>query len=60
MTEQELKALLSAEETTALNFMGGTLSTERRKAMQFYMAEPFGNEVDGRSKVVSSDVAEPE
>jgi hypothetical protein len=58
MTENELKALLAHEERAALGFLGGELAEDREKAMNYYMGELFGNEVDGRSKVVSSDVAD--
>jgi len=58
MTDSELSALLEAEQQSALGYLGGDLSNARKKAMDYYMAEPFGNEVEGRSKVVSSDVAD--
>lgn len=58
LTDGELSALLEAEEQSALGYLGGELSDARKKAMEYYLAEPFGNEVDGRSKVVSSDVAD--
>ena len=58
MTEPELKALLDTEQSSALGYLGGQLSADRKKAMEYYLAEPFGNEVEGRSKVVSSDVAD--
>ena len=37
---------------------GGDLSVQRRKAMEYYHGEPFGNEVEGRSSVVLTDVAD--
>ena len=58
MTDSELSALLEAEQSSALGYMGGELSAARSKAMDYYLAEPFGNEVAGRSQVVSSDVAD--
>lgn len=58
MREDDLKALLDAEQKSALGFLGGDLSDARKKAMDYYLGEPFGNEVDGRSKVVSTDVAD--
>ncbi|MBV9522746.1 MAG: hypothetical protein JO010_08135, partial [Alphaproteobacteria bacterium] len=42
----------------SLGFQGGLLSQERRQAERFYKGEAFGNEIDGRSQVVSRDVAE--
>jgi hypothetical protein len=58
MTEQELKALVSAEIADATAFAGGRLADERRKALDYYLGEPFGNEQEGRSQVVSTDVAD--
>src|SRR3546814_3877180 len=37
---------------------GGDISTERAKAWDFYLSKPLGNEIDGQSQVVTSDVAD--
>lgn len=58
MNESELKALLAAEQASAIGFLGGELSKERRKAMEYYLGKPFGNEIADRSQVVSTDVAD--
>ncbi len=58
MSEQELKAIVSAEIADATAFAGGRLAEERRKALDYYLGEPFGNEQEGRSQVVSTDVAD--
>jgi hypothetical protein len=58
LREDELKSLLEAEQKSALGYLGGDLSEARKKAMDYYLGEPFGNEVEGRSKVVSTDVAD--
>lgn len=58
MRDDELKALLEAEQSSALGYLGGDLSDARKKAMDYYLGEPFGNEVKGRSQVVSTDVAD--
>jgi hypothetical protein len=57
-TDSELLALLSAEESQAVGYYGSEVSEQRRKALQYYHGEPFGNEVEGRSKYVSRDVSE--
>ncbi len=36
----------------------GDLSTERVQSLNYYLGKPFGNEVEGRSQVVSRDVAD--
>ncbi len=58
MTESELKSILSAEIADALGHVGGELSEQRRKALDYYLGRPFGNEMEGRSQVVSTDVAD--
>ncbi len=37
---------------------GGQLQIERAQAMDYYLGRAFGNEVEGRSQVVSHDVAD--
>lgn len=58
MEDTELTAIVNAKLTSSLGYMGGMLATERLQAEQYYKGEPFGDEVDGKSKVVSRDVAE--
>lgn len=58
MKEQELDAILSSEIHHAMGYIGGDLSDQRRKAMKYYLSQPFGNEIEGRSQVVLSDVAD--
>jgi len=58
MTDSELKSILAAEIADSFAHLGGELSEQRRKALRYYLGEPFGNEQEGRSKVVSTDVAD--
>lgn len=58
MREDELKAIVAAEIADAVAFAGGRLAEERRRALDYYLGEPFGNEQEGRSQVVSTDVAD--
>jgi hypothetical protein len=58
MTDSELKSILAAEIADSLAHLGGELSEQRRKALRYYLGEPLGNEQEGRSKVVSTDVAD--
>jgi hypothetical protein len=58
MTELELKTIVDSEIRNAMGYMGGDLSEQRKTAMEYYLGEPFGNEVEGRSQVVSTDVAD--
>ena len=56
--ENELKGTITREITDALGYQNGKLVQERSLALDYYNSEPFGNEVEGRSQVISSDVLE--
>lgn len=60
MTDRELSAIVMAEVRDAVGYLGSSsaISEERAAALRYYMGEPFGDERDGRSKVVSRDVAD--
>jgi hypothetical protein len=58
MDDGKLKAIVEAKIVNALGYQGGRLAADRMQAMRYYRGEPFGNEIDGRSQVVSRDVAE--
>jgi len=55
-TDDELLSKIDNEESIAYGINDSQLSAERAEAIQFYLGEPFGNEVEGRSQVVSYDV----
>ena len=56
MTDEEILHQIVNEENIAYGINDSQLSAERAEAIQYYLGEPFGNEVDGRSQVVSYDV----
>nr|BAR27954.1 portal protein [uncultured Mediterranean phage uvMED] len=58
VTELELKNIIGQEINNAMGYMGGNLSAQRKKSLEYYMGEPLGTEIDGRSQVVSTDVAD--
>ena len=58
MDEYQLSSIVSSEITDALNHFDSEYSQERIRAMDFYLGEPFGNEVDGRSQVIATEVAD--
>lgn len=55
MTEDELRNLADEKIQLCEDYIG-TVSPERSKAIDYYYSEPFGNEVEGRSSFVTSDV----
>jgi hypothetical protein len=56
MTNDELKAIVEAESRQALGYLSDELAADREAGWDAYLQEPYGNEVEGRSSVVSSDV----
>ncbi len=58
MREQELISIIRGHRANSLGVQDGDLSNERAKALDHYHGRPYGNEVTGRSQVVSRDVAE--
>ncbi len=51
-----IRAIVGSEVTSAVGYLDGTIARERSNALKYYRGERFGNEVDGRSAVVMSDV----
>ena len=58
VSETELVALLQNEERLASSYRSTELADQQRTAIEYYEAMPFGDEEEGRSQVVSPDVAE--
>ena len=56
MTDSELGAYLAGEINAATGHMNSELSHQREDNMRYYLGEPFGNEIDGRSEIVTTDV----
>lgn len=57
LSEEEILAALEAEETLCGTYVSD-LSKDRSENMDYYLGRPFGNEVDGRSEVIITDVAD--
>lgn len=56
MTERDLCALMENMIGDAATYIDTELGPARAKATRYYNGEPFGNEEDGRSKVVMTEV----
>ena len=52
----EIIARIEEEENIAYGVNDSALSNDRATAIDYYLGEPFGNEIEGRSQVVSFDV----
>jgi hypothetical protein len=57
-TEREIIAILNKEIRSSTGFIGGEIVNRRKKSLEYYLGKPFGNEVEGRSQVVSTDVSD--
>jgi len=58
MTEEEIKNLLDDNIDDALNYVENEVDADRKKAMDYYLRQPYGNEVSGKSSIVTGEVAE--
>ena len=58
LSDPKLRSLLSNQIEGALGYLGGQLSSSRRKSLEYYLGDKLGTEIDGRSQVVSTDVAD--
>ena len=56
MSESDLQAVVSSYISDAIQYIDDDISPTRAESTRYYRGDPFGNEVDGRSQVVSRDV----
>ena len=58
MDTNQLKAILEAEIDDAIGFIETETVADRKYALQSYLRQPYGNEVEGKSSIVTGEVAE--
>jgi hypothetical protein len=58
MDDSTLVSIIRSHRASALGNEDGDLSDERATALNHYHGRPYGNEVEGRSQVVSRDLSE--
>lgn len=56
MSEEEFQGAVKAAITDAADYIDDDIAPLRERAQRYYNAEPFGNEEEGRSQVVMSEV----
>jgi hypothetical protein len=56
MSDEKLQGILRNEIDDAVDFIDNIVSPVRARATEYYRGEPYGDEEDGRSQVVSMDV----
>jgi hypothetical protein len=58
MSQNELKSILQAEIDDAIGFIESETVEQRKEALQAYLRQPYNNEVEGKSQIVTGEVAE--
>jgi hypothetical protein len=58
MDDGKLKSILENEIDNAIGYLDSETTEARTKALEFYLRQPYGNEVEGRSQIVTGEVAE--
>jgi hypothetical protein len=58
MSDLDLKSIVQSEVVQAASYQDTWQSRDREEAMRYYLGEPFGDEQEGRSSVVSRDVSD--
>jgi hypothetical protein len=56
--DNKLKSILDSEIDDAIGYLETETTDERQKALEYYLGEPYGNEVEGKSQIVTREVAE--
>jgi hypothetical protein len=56
LDDSEIISMVESEINGSSDYMDSEISSQREKAMEYFYGEPFGNEEDGRSQVVVTDV----
>jgi len=55
---RELVNIIGSYIDDSLGFISTETSLGRQRSLEYYMREPYGNEVEGRSQIVTAEVAE--
>ena len=58
MDDLRFRSVLQHEIQSAVNYYDTEFSSERTEILNYYLGEPFGNEVSNRSQVVATEVSD--
>lgn len=58
MEQNELKSIIQAEVDDAIGYIESETVEQRKIALEYYLRQPLGNEVEGKSQIVTGEVAE--
>jgi hypothetical protein len=53
-----IKGILENEIDNAIGYLDTETTEQRQKALEYYLRNPYGNEIEGRSQIVTGEVAE--
>ena len=56
LTNLEIQSMADREVKDCVGYLNSTITAERETALRYYNGEPFGDEQEGRSSVISRDV----
>ena len=58
MDEGKIKGIIENEIDNSIGYIDSETVEDRKKALEYYLRQPYGNEVEGRSSIVTGEVAE--
>lgn len=58
MDINKLKSIIESEIDDSIGYVETDTVAERQQALEYYLREPYGNEVEGKSQIVTGEVAE--
>ena len=58
LDDNKLRSIVESEIDDAIGYLETETTDERQQALEYYMREPYGNEVEGKSQIVTGEVAE--
>ncbi len=58
MDEGTVKGIIENEIDNSIGYLDTETTEDRRRALEYYLRNPYGNEQEGRSQIVTGEVAE--
>jgi len=58
LDNEEIGQIVAREINDAINHYDSEFAADRLKALDYYLGEPIGNEIEGKSQVISTEVAD--
>ena len=58
MDEGKVKGIIENEIDNSIGYLDTETTEDRRRALEYYLRNPYGNEQEGRSQIVTGEVAE--